>query len=277
MPRSATFADYYTHLATGVGGDGNVKGFNKAMDLELNLWDVTRAFNNPVGIILAAGPNKKVKIIHGLIDFGNNISHPASKVCGHIGMGDTAFGGHLDYIKALLNIQYDTPTENEFTAATTKEALRELQQTGATSMGDTYTFDGSRVFFLIPTAQQAIMKCQSTCPLDIMLVAWEAITELINSLGLGDSNLIDELEIHLTNLVFFCWEVYNELIPTDSLFESDADDIELNEFSQVYHNRRITSHHTRLTASAPMPPQVDNVCDENLTLLTATLTRVVGD
>jgi len=132
-----------------------------------------RAFNNAVGIILAAGPNKKVKIIHGFIDFGNNISRPASKVCGHIGMGDTAFGGHLDYIKALSNIRYDTPTENEFTAATTKEALRELQQTGATSMGD--TFDGSRVFFLIPTAQRAIMKCQSTCPLDIMLAAPEAI------------------------------------------------------------------------------------------------------
>ena len=38
-----------------------------------------KGFNNAVGIILSAGPNKKVKIIHGLIDFGNNISRPASK------------------------------------------------------------------------------------------------------------------------------------------------------------------------------------------------------
>ena len=67
-------------------------------------------------------------------------------------------------------------------------------------MGDTY--DGSRVFFLIPTAQRAIMKCQSTCPLDIMLAAREAITELINSLGPGDSNLVASV-LSSSRLLFF--------------------------------------------------------------------------
>ena len=137
MPRFSTFASHYTNLTTGVGGDGNVRSFNSAMDPETNVWDAARAFNNADGVILIAGPNKKIKIIHGLIDFGNRISRPTSKVCGHIGMGDTAFSGHLDYVKALSNIRFDVLTDKEFQAATTKEALHELQRPGATSKGDT--------------------------------------------------------------------------------------------------------------------------------------------
>jgi len=34
MPRAATFAEYYSLPTTGVGGDGNVRSFNKAMDPE---------------------------------------------------------------------------------------------------------------------------------------------------------------------------------------------------------------------------------------------------
>ena len=66
---------------------------------EANLWDATRAFNNADGVILLAGPGKKIKLIHGMVDFGNTISNPTSKVCGHTGMGDTAFCGKIDYVK----------------------------------------------------------------------------------------------------------------------------------------------------------------------------------
>jgi len=161
MPRVATFKEYYSLLTTGVGGDENVRAFNEAMDSESNLCDAVKAFNNAHGIILAGGPDKKVKIIHGLM---NTISHLTSKVCGHIGLGDTAFIGHLNYVKALLNIQFDTPTTNKFTACTTKEDLQGLQRPGAASLGDTY--DGTAIFFLIPLAQRAVIECQSTCPID---------------------------------------------------------------------------------------------------------------
>jgi len=167
MTRSETFASHYINLDKGVGGDGNVRSFNSAMDPETNVRDAVRAFNNADGVILVPGPGKKIRIIHGLIDFGNNMSRPTSKVCGHIGMGETAFGGHIDYVKALSNIQFDTPMEREFQDATTKEALDGLQRPGATSKGGTY--DGTKAFFLIPTAQRAVMKCQSTCPLNIIL------------------------------------------------------------------------------------------------------------
>ena len=85
MPRAATFAEYYSLPTTGVGGDGNVRSFNKAMDPEANLWDAARAFNNADGVILLAGPGRKIKLIHGMVDFGNTISNPTSKVCGHTG------------------------------------------------------------------------------------------------------------------------------------------------------------------------------------------------
>jgi len=84
-----------------------------------------------------------------------------------------------------------------------REDIQGLQQPGATSLGDTY--DGTLIFFLIPTAQRAVIECQSTCPLDIILAVREAITELIDSLDTSDASLIDELEIHLTSLVYFCF------------------------------------------------------------------------
>jgi len=275
MPRAATFAEYYSLPSTGVGGDGNVKSFNKAMDPEANQWDAARALNNADGIILMSGPGKKIKIIHGLIDFGNTISNPTIKVCGHTGMGDTAFCGKIDYGEALSNIRFDTPTDTDFQAATTKEALQNLQRPGAASLGDTY--DGTKVFIVIPTAQRAIMQCRSTCPLDIILAAREAMIKLIDSLGQEDSHLIDELDIHLSNLIFFCWGVHNDLIPPEALFESDADDVQLNEFSRVYHRQRIISHHSKTTTPATVPPAENSVHEQNLNFLTATLSRVVGD
>ena len=100
------------------------------------------------------------------------------------------------------------------------------------------------------------------------------------SLDTSDASLIDELEIHLTSLVY-CWGVYNKLVAIEPLFKSDADDIELNDFSQGYHIHchihRITSHHARPMFTAPGPPPVDNVCNKNIALLAASLTQVVGD
>jgi hypothetical protein len=172
------------------------------MDSETNAWDAARAFNNADGVVLVAGPSGKIKIIHGLIDFGNNISRPTSKVCGHIGMGETAFGGHIDYVKALSNIRFDVPLDREFKAATTKEALHDLQRPGATSEGDTY--DGTKVFFLIPTAQRAIMTCQSTCPLDIILAAREAMS---NSSTHWDRGILNSL----ASLTFTCQISYSSV------------------------------------------------------------------
>ena len=71
-----------------------------------------------------------------------------------------------------------------------------------------------------------------------MLAAREAIMELIDSLDPGDTNLMSTSRC------------------------------QLNESSQVYQNHRITSHHARSMALAPVPPLSNNVRDENLALLT---------
>ena len=67
------------------------------------------------------------------------------------------------------------------------------------------------------------------------------------------------------------------MIPSESLFETDADDTKLIEFSKIYHRQRIASHHAMSTNLAPVLPQVNNVRDQNLNFLASTLARVVGD
>ena len=57
MPLAATFKEHYSLLTTGTRGDENVRAFNKAMDLESNLCDAVKAFNNANGM----GQDRKVK------------------------------------------------------------------------------------------------------------------------------------------------------------------------------------------------------------------------
>ena len=70
MALAATFNEHYSLLTTGARGDENVRAFNKAMDLESNLCDAVKAFNNADGMILAAGQDRK-KISEGF----NNREH----------------------------------------------------------------------------------------------------------------------------------------------------------------------------------------------------------
>jgi hypothetical protein len=68
MALAATFNEHYSLLSA--RGDENVRAFNKAMDLESNLCDAVKAFNNADGMILAAGQDRK-KISEGF----NNREH----------------------------------------------------------------------------------------------------------------------------------------------------------------------------------------------------------
>ena len=117
MPLTASFKKYYSHKDVGVGGDKFVKAFNIAMDSETNAVDAVKAFNNADGIIITVGPQRKVKIIHGMKDFGNTITRPTSKICGHIGTNDFTFVGLNDYVEDLSFVQYDVPTRTELKIA----------------------------------------------------------------------------------------------------------------------------------------------------------------
>ena len=86
MPLAPSFKEYYSYQDVGAGGNGNVKAFNAAMDIETNKTDALRDFNNANGIIITVGLLNKVKFIHEMKDFGNTIVCPISKVCGRIGM-----------------------------------------------------------------------------------------------------------------------------------------------------------------------------------------------
>ena len=140
MPLAPSFKEYYSHQDVGAGGNGNVKAFNMTMDFKTNKADALKAFNNADGIIITAGLPNKVKLIHGLKDFGNTFGHPNSKICGHIRMNDTAFVGVIDHVDALSFVQYNTPTRKKFAECIRMEAMRALQPPDITTG---WSYDGT--------------------------------------------------------------------------------------------------------------------------------------
>ena len=101
MPLVLSFKEYYSHQDVCAGGNGNVKAFNMTMDIETNKVDALKAFNNANRIIISVGLLNKIKLIHGMKDFGNTIGRPNSKICGHIGINNNTFVGVIDHAKAL--------------------------------------------------------------------------------------------------------------------------------------------------------------------------------
>ena len=114
MLLAKSFKEYYSQRSVGAGGNSNVGAFNTAMDVETNEMDAVKAFNNADGIMITVGAGRKVKFIHGMKDLGNTIIRPKSKICGHIGLNDSAFVGIIDHVYALTIVQFDTPTKTQF-------------------------------------------------------------------------------------------------------------------------------------------------------------------
>ena len=168
MPLSSSFKEYYSHRDVGDGGDKFVKAYNTAMDIETNEVDAVKAFNNADGIIITVGPPNKVKVIHGMKDFGNTITRPDSKICGHIGTNDFAFVGMIDYVEALSFVQYDVPTRTEFESCITIDAMRALESPDITTG---WSYDGTKVFFPIPFIQRTLFRCGSSCPIELIYAA----------------------------------------------------------------------------------------------------------
>ena len=144
------------------------------MDIETNHRNALKAFNNANGIIITVGLPNKVKIIHGMEDFGNIIVHSDSKVCGHIGMNEIAFVGLIDHAEDLTFIEYDLPLRNEFEGCITLEAMQGLQPQGITTG---WNYEGR--FFPIPFVQRAIIQSGSSCPIELIFVAQEAYTAYV--------------------------------------------------------------------------------------------------
>ena len=142
-----------------------------------------------------------------------------------------------------------------------------------------WLYKGTKVFFPAPFIQGAMIRRETSCPLELIFVAREAYTEFVDTLPEEDE-LIDELDIHMELVQNFLWGVYQGLVDGAS-FEPSPDDIELTEFSKEYHTRRITSPVG--IPNIPMgvsggagiggnPPLVGGGHHGNLEILTATLT-----
>ena len=87
----------------------------------------SEGINNADGIFFCAGPDNKLRIIHGVTDFGNNMIRPYSIVSGHMGMNGVAFVGLVDLVDALTITPFDTPTRDELAGCITRDALRGIQ------------------------------------------------------------------------------------------------------------------------------------------------------
>lgn len=110
MPRVATFKEYYSLLTTGVGGNENVEPSMMPWTRNRICVMLRRPSTMPTG---SSSLGDQIRRWKSSMDWMNTISRLTSKVCGYIILGDIAFIGHLNYVKALLNIQYNTPTTNK--------------------------------------------------------------------------------------------------------------------------------------------------------------------
>lgn len=277
-----SFKEYYSQRSVGAGGDSNVGAFNKAMDVETNEMEAVKAFNNADGVILTVGAGRKVKFIHGMKDLGNTIIRPRSKICGHIGLNESAFVGIIDHVDALTIVRFDTPTKTQFDECITLGALGSLRSSDITNG---WSYEGTKVFFPAPFVQGAMIRSGTHCPLELTFVARDAYTEFVDALP-DDDGLIDEIDIHIEILQNFLWGIHQGLVDGTN-FDPCPDDIESTEFSKEYHSKRITNQVG--IPNAPMGflggagiggnPQLGVGVGHhgNLEILTATLTRVVEE
>ena len=281
MPLATSFKEHYSRRDVGGEGNINVKAFNVAMDIETNNIDAIKAFDNVDGIIITVGLPNKVKIIHGLKNFGNSFSRPKSKICGHIGLNEFAFVGTIDFVDALSLIQFDTPTRAEFEQSNTVSALKALK---SPDVSTGWAYEGIKVFFPIPFVQRALIRSGSTCPLELIFAAREGYTEFMDEVQEGDI-IVDEINSHMEILESFLWGIHRGLIE-GIRFDPDPDDIELRSFSLEYHSKRLSGsiginpvsneENTRGTTHARSGEVVVGGRG-NLEILTSALTRAIED
>ena len=242
MPLATSFKEHFIRATTGTIGDGNVEHFNAAMNPETSRREAAKAFNNAEGSFFYA-QNGKLKIIHGLTDFGNSFIRRESKVGGHTGMSDIAFVGLVDVDMALSLTSFDTPTGNEISNCTTELAIRELQP------GDPHgTYEGAFVFFPAPFVQQAVIESGSTCPVELIFSVREKYREII--VGLTPS-IIDTIDAHVEQFEQYCWGIQDGELNTDNIFIPQPDDTELRNFSKEYHASRIAGPAGGSTTTTP--------------------------
>ena len=273
MTLAASFKEYYSRSTTGAGGNNNVDAFNDAMNAKTNPRDAARAFNNADGSFFYAGQDKTLRIIHGLVDVGNTMSNPDSKVGGHMGMNALSFVGHVDVVEALSISTFDTPTVEELSGSITMEALKGLQP-GV----DPGSFVGPKVFLPAPFLQLAVVRSGVLCPIELIFKVREEYTEFI---GDKDPSLVEAIDAHVAFFEQFCWGVYNGKLTPGTIFTPDADDSDLISFSKTLHASRINgnrSEGTTTTGPVAAPTGVGgHVSFGNVEVLTSTLTRIVEE
>ena len=242
MSFATSFREHYSRATTGTIGDGNVDHFNAAMNPETDRREAAKAFNNANGSFFYAQYGK-LRIIHGLTDFGNSFIRHESKVGGHTGMSEIAFVGLVDVDTALSLTSFDTPTWHELSNCTTELAIRELQP------GEPHgTYEGAFVFFPAPFVQQAVIESGSTCPVEFIFRVREKYTEHI--IGLTP-NIIDAIDAHVEQFEQFCWGIQDGELNTGTIFSPDSDDTELRNFSKEYHASRIAGPAGGSTTTTP--------------------------
>ena len=269
MTAAASFKEYYSRSTTGAGGNRNEDGFNTAMDPETDRRVALKAFNNIDGSFFYAGPNKQLKIVHGLTDMGNTITRPESKIGGHMGLSDIAFIGIVNFDEALSITTFETPKGEELANCITSDALRGLQP------GDSPdTYERPKVFIPAPFIQQAVIQSGSSCPIELIFKVREAYTKLYENL---DPSLEDATNAHVELFEQFCWGVHNEKFTMGTILSPDADDDELMSFSKGYHASRINSEGTTTSMLGVAPTGGREVSLGNIEVLTSTLTRIVEE
>ena len=276
LAAAASFKEYFSLTTTGAGGDDNIEGFNAAMDPETDQRFAIKAFNNVDGCFFYAGPDNKLRIIHGLTDMGNTMVCPESRLGGHTGMTAIAFVGHVNFVEALTTVTLDTPTGVELGSCLTLAALQALQPGVHPEI-----FEGAKVFLPAPFVQRAVFQSGSPCPMELILKVREAHTEYINASSFsGDA--LEAVDAHIYLFEQFCWAVHNGRCRRNSgaIFTTDADDVELMSFSKEYHASRIInslSGGTTTTSFGAAPTGGEGTQLGNLALLTSTLSRVIEE
>lgn len=266
MTPAASFKEYYSRPTTGAGGDNNVDAFNDAMNSETDQRDAARAFNNADGTFFYAY-DKKIRVIHGLVEFGNTMSNPNSKVGGHMGMLTVAFIGLVDVVEALSISSFDTPKGEELSNCTTMAAFRELQPEDNAG-----SFVGPKVFFPAPFVQRAVVRSGSFCPTELIFKVREEYTEFI--VGKTPSD-VESIDAHMSFFEQYLWGVLNGKFTSGTIFTPNADDIELSNFSTGYHASRINPVISTTTTSGAVP--TGGVSLGSVNVLTETLTRIVEE
>ena len=285
MRLAATFQDYFAARAGDDGGNRNAKGYNATMDAKSPLGIAIKALSDVDGVMLSANTKKEVKLIHGLHNFGNTLPRPENKIGGFFGMGNKAFAGVVDHEDAFAQLTIKVPSHDEISTCTTSAELYALARKKPTGVLKT-----CKAFFPIPLLKTAIFMSDSKDSIELIFAGRLALQFFYDNLQDDDPILLDKTDIenHMGRFYRWCFGVHLGLIPSAN-FEIDPDDNDLKSLAKWYHRERVLGTYPTQnvsfqpqealppTAAETAPTGEGNVTLSNLSVLTATLARVVQD